>query len=233
MPFPDEIENPFWRAVGSWIPLPRPVVPPITELSDEPLLKLSFNEEWRPLVVSALSVLARPETYDEGLTGFIEEDARRGAQFPWQITPDVLDNFYNWRLIQKPGDNGDSAIVVDQLLIAPGHDGSYGSQVVVFNGCANCEDSHQVTLVGQQGGSPFTVGVGGHVASIFAFTLESIIGNAWSVSITDCLDNTVVHTGGGSTISISGQDLKEIQVVTLGAFIVSIIIDEDYSCSPA
>ena len=77
------------------------------------------------------------------------------------------------------------------------------------------------------------MGVGGHVTSIFAFTLEGLIGNTWSVAVTDCLDGTVVHTGGGNDIFIAGQDVKEIQVVTLGAFVLSIIIDEDFSCSPA
>lgn len=225
--------NLFYREYGPWIPFPHPIDYPLANPTDEPYLMLKFNETWRPYIVGALSALARPETYAEYGTGFIKEDIDWGGQLPWLISEIPVPTFYNWYFIQDSGGSGDSANVVQRLLTAPGIDGFFGTEFIVLNPCAECENATQVTAIGRQSESPYTIGVGGQIASLYGFLLEAVIGNAWSVETTDCLDETVVDTFGGDSFFLDGRTLKHFQVNALGPFMVTAIIEEDFTCSPA
>lgn len=225
--------NAFYRDLGPWKPFPEPLPPPVVDPATEPFLVLKFNEVWRPYIVGCLSSLARPETYEDTLDAFIREDIDFGGQLPWLIEPFPVPTFYNWRFLQDPSQSGDSANVIVRPLVAPGIDGFFGTEFIVFNGCAGCENAHQVTGIGQQADDPFTLGVGGHVTSLYAFLLETVVGNAWSVEITDCLDSTAVFSGGGQDFLMEDFDCKHFQVNALGLFVVSLIIEADYSCTPA
>lgn len=225
--------NMFYREYGPWKPFPFPIDYPLNNPTDEPWLALKFHESWRPYVVGALSALARPETYAEYGTGFIKEDIDWGGQLPWLIEPWPVPKFYNWHFIQDPSESGDSPSPVVQGHVAPGIDGFYGTTFMVTNLCTDCENSHQITAVGYPAQSPFSYPVGGRVSSLFGFLLHTVVGNAWSVSHTDCLDNTVVDTFGGNSFEILDFDCKAFQVIALGAFYVTAIITQDYQCAPA
>lgn len=53
---------PFSR-VGFFPSFPQPVTPPSTDIKASPQLALCFNEDWLPLIMGAVKVLMRPETY--------------------------------------------------------------------------------------------------------------------------------------------------------------------------
>ena len=225
--------NPFFSKFGAWKPFTKGLPPPLVNPSDEPWLILKFNEAWRPYITGALTSLARPESYEDVLPEFIREDIDFGSQLPWLIEPFTVVQFYNWQWIQKPGDNGDTPSIVQQILVAPGIDGSFGTQFYVSHNCANCEDATQLTAVGQQGESPFSYPVGGHVTSLFGFLTHTVIGNVFSVRLVDCLGNETVQTFGGQSFEITDISIKEFEVDALGAFIVSVQMDENWTCGPA
>lgn len=223
------MQNRFYKQFGPWKPFPEPLVPPIVDPREEPFLILKFNEAWRPYIVGCLSSLARPETYEDILDNFIREDIDNGGELPWLIQPYPVVAFYNWRHVQKPGDNGDSPIVIVESFTAPGIDGFYGSRFLGLD--FDRDNAVQVTGVGLTG--PGTYPVGGHVVSMFGFLLETVVGNTWSVERTDCLDNTVVDTFGGQDFEITDFDCKAFQIIALGSYFVSIIIDTNWECGPA
>lgn len=49
---------------GPFIPFEKPVPVPLVAADADPLVHVCFNASWSPLVVGALKVLCRPETYD-------------------------------------------------------------------------------------------------------------------------------------------------------------------------
>jgi len=53
-----------WSERGSFIPYPRPVVPPTSDIQDAPLVSFCLNEDWAAYVLGCLKVLARPETWN-------------------------------------------------------------------------------------------------------------------------------------------------------------------------
>lgn len=62
---------PFSR-VGFFPSFPQPVQPPTTDIKASPTLALCFNEEWLPLIMGAVKVLMRPETYKGDIPTIID-----------------------------------------------------------------------------------------------------------------------------------------------------------------
>lgn len=48
---------------GPYIPFEKPIPTPISAADDTPLMSICFNQQWLPMVIGALKVLTRPETW--------------------------------------------------------------------------------------------------------------------------------------------------------------------------
>jgi len=225
--------NHFFDEYGPWKPFPEPLPPPIVDPRTDPLLILKFNEAWRPYIVGCLSSLARPETYEDVLDEFIREDIDNGGQLPWLIEPYPVIDFFNWRFIQDPGQSGDTVTPTIFQHFAPGIDGQWATTFYCVNPCTECENYHQTSGIGQQNYDPFTVGMGGHITSMYGVLFSTVVGNAWTVEHEDCLGGVVIDSFGGQSFEITDFDMKRFVVGALGSFYLSINFDSDWSCGPA
>lgn len=70
-----------WTDRASFIPYPRPVVPPTSDIQDAPLVSICVNADWLTYIQGCLKALARPETWnaDQSSIDVAVENAMRIA----------------------------------------------------------------------------------------------------------------------------------------------------------
>lgn len=177
---------------GPYIPFEKPVPVPLVAVDDDPKVYICFNESWLPLVLGALKVLCRPETY---LGTDLEINAARASAFEllgrsftgcpgetptcnWHLGVVMSHGFYDHNAWDNPKTGVDFGGVpfIQYDLICWSNDVTPPS--LEIRGLSNDTLSH----------------VGGQFEHLQISSSSDPAGQAFVATITDCLGGVVVHS---------------------------------------
>lgn len=218
---------------GPFIPFEKGVPVPGTLADDEPFDRICFNSSWRPMVVGALKILCRPETWTGteaeikvamGSAHDLISAYEEGCPAP--ATPDCLP------------------VSVQYFDGFEGHNNTNGHSWFPFfnNTCGSFQRVHAGNKVMTAGLADLCLRfrdrvsnnvVGVHIAELKVVVGDNTLTPVWQVAWDDCVFGSSFDSGVGPVYTKRGFDAKVIAVSGLSNFSYTITIEGPIVCGPA
>jgi len=211
---------------GYFIPFMSPVTPPSNEIDQELSKQLVFDGSWLPVILGALKVLVRPETYVDITERTAIESSLEGHQL-LDLIDDYPKTLYNWHLLLT--------VDADYYIILEPSSCPSSRERKAFIAVWNSNDALAGAIgIGGQGrdvasgdivGGDFTVDVYYQPSASKAYTEGS----------TDCTGTYDPHSGfvenGHHLFSYSGRDNFNVSIDAITLMLVVVTITSDYTCA--
>jgi hypothetical protein len=213
---------------GAFIPFPLPVEGPEEDIRSGPCGVLVFNDSWRPYILGALKVLARPETWKsddpEKIAGWVEQGMHLQSMLPgisgnigpcnvdWVAIADFVAGFHHIGTLLNPLDEVSGQFYFSYAAINDlGDAGAVSIHFEDFNGNF----------------------VGGLVDVRWFSINTNIIPSFWQYDYTDCTGGH--HTGSDFTTggALLNKQMREIAISQTGGLYVTVTLKGKFLCGPA
>jgi len=218
-----------YRELGFFVPFPRPI--PILEIEPDaaPLVKVCINEDWLPIVVGALKVLAMPQTWANSSNEDTANMVLRASLLLdlFDGNCGTIEEDINWFLDFVPGSGNDSDIQEMGAGVGPDDTTSWAGEINknIITG------NSVIDVSGHPNDDPDLL-VGGLITNILVIGTPIGASFAWTISWVDCLDNTGVDTGLGN-LGVSNVHWKSFSVIMGGSCHFDVTIKGLWECGPA
>lgn len=213
---------------GYYIPFLNPIDAGIVDdINQDDLVTLRFTRSWLKFVLPALSVLARPETY-EGTKEDIKFAEIQGQTLLglWEAGTDCTDLVPNWQLgmLSNADYHTHTQIPIHSSVVKETY---YAFASVVYDTGINNNDIYIY-------GSDSHGNAGG---KIDIFISVDVSGRVYTLDTWDCLGNHVSTSGVtvGTNLVLSYTDMKIVQIIFNNTTLVfgTVKITDDAVCSNA
>lgn len=214
---------------GAYIPFPEPVVGPDFDIREGPCGYLVFNTYWRPYILGALKVLARPETWKADTQEEIDDLVEQGMHLQCLI-PGVQN---------APADTPCSP---DAFLILDGSGPGVNTQIALgtvntLNELCYAVASMNTTCdagvvnwhLEDINGNPV-----GAIVRVFAFAIDqTIIPPFASYQYLDCNNTYHTFSGANQGFLINPTDIQSLSATVTGGMLMMVTILSKVQCGPA
>lgn len=216
---------------GPYTPFDKPVPVPGSNADDMPLMSVCFNDLWFPVVLGALKVLCRPETW-VGTKSEIEAAISSAHEVIASLSDGCSGSISgpNWYLDLVPDYFNYDADAWNSPIFGIYGDGTKWAKYTLVIWGTGYGGEH-VTVVGRDLLSGDLVG--GHFDDVTIINQADPAGQTYVLTTEDCLGNTVVHSD-FTPRSYSG-DMRSWDFITgnITVYILKFLISGDWLCTGA
>lgn len=216
---------------GPYIPFEKPIPVPASLSDAAPLSSICFNSSWKPMVVGALKVLARPETW-EGTDAEIRatmasaHDLIATAQSGCGAELSKVSWFPSPNDVLECVDSGTSLFAP---LVLPG---VFGTMQPLHLGSARETEGFWCSAFNFRDSLSFAL-CGGKIEHFFAWCTDATITPIWQLSWKDCLGMVTTDTRTGISCSQANFECQELCLSALHAFSFWILLRDPILCTVA
>jgi len=213
---------------GYYIPFLEPVIPPPHEIDQELSKQVAFDGQWLPVILGALKVLARPETYVDITERTAIESSLEGHHL-LDLIDDYPKTLYNWHF----------NLFVDAdyyiILEPPSCPSSRERKAFIAIWNSDSELAGSVGFGGQGRSVPSGDIVGGNFTVDVYYQPDA--SKAFFENSTDCSGTVASSSGfvenGHHVFSYTGRDNWAVTIDAITLILAVVTITSDYTCAQA
>lgn len=213
--------------------MPRPIDVPDGDFDVSADYSLCFAAPWLPAVATALSTLARPETYDTDDLAASFDAAQRGSQAQLSIKSGCGAPCPNWNWFEIA------------TYVTP-----YDSTLNFTSGFTDCdcgEDDYRIRVGSIRYSTALNISrvafearrrddhsnCGGHICNIAGIFAQVVVGNVWTFQWVNCLDEETIETTAGLLFNKVDFDCKRFCLTSTAPFSIIWTWDGEPLCGVA